>query len=95
MMHQTWVEISDWITYMSKVYGGTVTDIEGRTWDWGQALCRVIYGVNWNTDPEFERDNMKAPEEPAPTMAINLVKKWNTGEWPKEIVEPEKVNEAP
>jgi hypothetical protein len=51
--------ILDWIERMTKKTGsGTVYDKYGPPLDWGQALARECYGLDWNrTVPESPTDN--------------------------------------
>ena len=45
--------VINWTSRMAEKYGGIVyekatKEMVGRSWDWGQALCRECYGLNWN-----------------------------------------------
>jgi hypothetical protein len=88
ILHETWREIVDWTGRMSAKYGGTVHDKNGQWWDWGQALCRDVYGADWMNDPDFQRVNEIPPEEPAPPEALDAMRRWEAGTvpgWVKEI----------
>ena len=37
----------DWIYKMADKYGGICYEKNGKSWDWGQALCRLCYGADW------------------------------------------------
>jgi len=41
------VSIIEWAKRMTKLYGETITDKSGKTYDWGQALCREQFGIDW------------------------------------------------
>jgi len=45
--------VINWIFRMTQKYGATVLDKNGKTWDWGQALCRECYGEDWNDNPNL------------------------------------------
>jgi len=68
-------------------YGGVVTDTDGKRWDWGQAICRVLYGPRWSSHPEFLRVDDIDISEPAPQEAIELIEAWENGDWPECIME--------
>lgn len=40
-------------------HGGVLTDKQGNKWDAGQAICRHLYGVDWNDSEEFKEANAK------------------------------------
>ena len=64
------------LTELSKKYGGIVYDKRGKVWDWGQALCREIYGYDWMHSEQFQEDD-KLPDVPLilVTVAENILKK--------------------
>lgn len=72
------VFISRWIDRMTERYGSSVHDQSGDVWDWGQALCRECYGLNWSdVIPENPTDN-----------DVGIAKEWEQGghpTWVKEI----------
>lgn len=64
------------INALAKKYGGSVYDQEaGTSWDWGQAVCRSLYGINWGNHPAYRAAN-EMPEGQIPLEAIALAKKW-------------------
>ena len=72
---------------MAKKYGGTVYDVEGKSWDWGQALCRETYGVDWMQDPEFNyNEETITPEMPAPERLYQNAKLWEFGNHPSWVI---------
>ena len=79
--------VCDWISRMAHKYNGIVYEKEteekvGKQWDWGQALCREIYGPGWNDDPQFKEDG----ENGAPFMEHVIVAiRWENGEWPEWV----------
>lgn len=64
--------VLNWMGRMARRYGGTVHDKSGKTWDWGQALCRECYGENWNNI---------VPETPS-WEDIDRARRWEKGELP-------------
>jgi hypothetical protein len=76
-LHKTWQELVDWTGVMANKYGGIV--IEKHTFkqlDWGQALCRDLYGKNWHIDPDFLEVSSYPPEEPAPQYVLDRAREW-------------------
>jgi len=67
--------VLDWTERMAKKYGGTVYEKNGKTWDWGQALCRECYGVDWMN---------KVPETPT-WEDVARAKKWEEDEIPSWV----------
>jgi len=68
-----------WIQRMTRAYGGTVRDREGGPWygwDWGQALCRAQYGLDWNEIVGEQR--IVSPDE----ESVRIARAWEAGEWP-------------
>jgi len=62
------------VTYMQERYGPSCRDREtGKIMDWGQALARECYGVNWN---DVMPDS--APSEDDAQRA----EAWMRGNWP-------------
>lgn len=89
-LHHTWREISHWTGLMAKLHGGTVHDTQKhKIWDWGQALCRELYGFDWMNSEEFKRVNDIPSEEPAPANIIQAARKWQERDgWPKWVAHP-------
>lgn len=80
-MHESWRQLCDWISRMSVKHGGTVYDLEtGKDLDWGQALCREVYGVDWMNNPD-----KKAADESdtCPPEVLDAATSWENGKWPK------------
>ena len=76
-----------WISRMTKKYGGTVIDKEtGKTWDWGQALCRECYGIDWNNIIAEQGIETPTWED------IARAKRWEEGEVPKWFGNKPKTN---
>ncbi|RPI49301.1 MAG: hypothetical protein EHM49_10120 [Deltaproteobacteria bacterium] len=67
--------VIDWIYRMSKAYGGIVHSKEGKTYDWGQALCRECYGSDWIK---------LVGENPTPSDVIRA-QEWEAGNWPEWV----------
>lgn len=64
--------VIDWIDAMTREFGPMVYG-HGRSWDWGQALCVELYGLDSATWPN-------APDREAIDRAIA----WQEGEdWPR------------
>ena len=55
--HKYWILLGNWISIMGVKHGGLVRTVDGESLDWGQALCRFVYGKDWKTDPDYLRDN--------------------------------------
>lgn len=65
--------ICDWIDRMTQRYGGVVIDkTTGQRLDWGQALARECYGVDWDE---------VTPDVPTEDD-IRVAMQWERGEWP-------------
>ena len=73
--------VVEWTSRMARRYGGIVYDDEtGRQWDWGQALCREVYGPDWMNSPEFK----KMDEAGGPFAAdVKAAEAWEAGAWPE------------
>lgn len=70
-VHESWIWLGNWIQIMAAKNGGIVTDKEtGRVMDWGQALCRDLYGTDWMNSEEFEADNSIDSGQPVPDHII-------------------------
>ena len=76
-----WNDLVKWGHRIGKRYDGVIYDnVTERYWDWGQALCRELYGVDWMTHPEFlAADNEMYP----PTEAVERALSWEAGNWPE------------
>jgi len=64
-----------WIQRMGGRFGGSVFDREGGPsygWDWGQALCRERYGLDWNSQVH------ETPDE----EDVRIAQEWEAGKWP-------------
>jgi hypothetical protein len=86
MRHQSWDTLTNLVSGLAHKYGGTVHDKEThKTWDWGQAITREMYGVNWMDDPEYKRVSQLVDTEPAPEEAIEIGKRWMNGNFPEWI----------
>ena len=70
------VWVSDWISRMAEKYGGAVYDTNGKTWDWGQALCRECYGEDWND--VIAELGIETPSR----EDIDRERRWEAGELP-------------
>ena len=82
-MHKTWQTLISFTSAMANNYGGVVVEKEtGKRMDWGQALCREVYGPGWNEDPKFLEENEIPNTEPAPAKSVAVAKSWAGGEWP-------------
>jgi len=62
-----------WTERMTKKYGGTVYEKNGKRWDWGQALARECYGEDWMS---------VVPETPT-WEDIARADRWEKGEIPE------------
>ena len=65
--------IIDWIHRMCEKYGGIVYDNDGPTLDWGQAICRGRYGLEWSgilSEKQIDRPDIEA---------ILLAREWEKG----------------
>ena len=58
---------------MATKHGGTVVDKSGQQWDWGQALCRQLYGTDWMNDEEFHRSG---DLDVAPQYVLDECERW-------------------
>ena len=71
--------VIDWIDRMATRYGGIVYDLElGRSWDWGQALCRQVYGPDWMHNSEYLANGDDPSYE-----AVEAAREWEAGSWPE------------
>lgn len=76
--HATWRYVEKWAVAMKKKHGGRVW--EGGEWmDWGQALCRELYGPEWTTSGQLKILNSMSKSEPLPKDIIALCNKWQEG----------------
>lgn len=66
-----------WINRMTKRYGPIVRDKEGPNLDWGQALCRQVYGLDWNR---------LIGDIDGPTLDdVHAAQEWEAGEIPEWV----------
>jgi hypothetical protein len=88
LMTYYWNDLNEWGRRMAKTNDGIVYDnVLDRNWDWGQALCRELYGTDWQTHPEFlAADEALYP----PKEAIERALAWENGEWPDWVEIPER-----
>jgi len=77
-----WEYINTWVRAMSQEFGGIVYDKEdgNRRLDWGQALCRQVFGIDWMNNPAW-RDADNSPT--VPLEVWKAAKKWRHGDWPE------------
>lgn len=69
--------VCNWINRMAGRFGGTVVERgTGKTWDWGQALCREQFGPNWVD--ELRRRHLEDADE----TSVEIARRWEGGEWP-------------
>jgi hypothetical protein len=74
--------VLDWISRMTDKFGGTCREKEtsetvGKSWDWGQALCRLCYGEDWNN--YISEQNIETPS----WEDIEKAKEWEAGKNPE------------
>ena len=85
-LHPSWTWLIDWLRRMSKRFTpvtGAVVDLEtGKRWDWGQAICRDVYGADWCDSPEFKAADQPGPGDPCPDALLDAARRWEAGEWP-------------
>jgi len=71
------------IDTLSLSHGGTVHDHEGGDWDWGQAVCRELYGHDWMSSPKFHDHEMRHEEDGNVDFdAVKVVRAWLAGDFP-------------
>jgi hypothetical protein len=85
MRHSTWQYLIDWISRMANKYDGIVYDHNGKRWDWGQAICREMYGEDWMHHEEFERIDNLEDTKPVPDEVIGRAIEWENGKWPEWV----------
>jgi len=69
---------------MAQLYGGIVW--EGNEFmDWGQAICREMYGPAWMNSNEYRTVNELEETDPVPDEVIERCKRWEAGEWPEWV----------
>lgn len=89
MRHFTWDTLTNLVSKLSHKYGGTVVDSEiNKSWDWGQAITREMYGTDWMNDPEFKRVSQLEDSEPAPEKALKIARQWLRGDLPSWMLSP-------
>ena len=85
MRHQTWEWLINWTGRMAQKYGGTVWEKSGKWWDWGQAICREMYGLHWNESEGFKIVSNQDDSAPVPLEVIKRAEEWEKGEWPNWV----------
>ena len=71
---------------MAQKYGGTVYEKDSsKTWDWGQALCRELYGSDWMNNPDYKEENVREDSEPCNPETLAKAKSWEAGEIPEWV----------
>jgi len=78
-LHPNTMWVIEWIERMAMQHGGTVYEVDGPSWDWGQALCREQYGPSWSKDG--------VPADPT-DADVARAKRWEDGEWPEWAEKP-------
>ena len=71
--HHNTMWLIEWIERMSGKYSGIVHGADGRTYDWGQALAREMYGQNWAV--------LDIPDDPSDADVRRAIQ-WERGDWP-------------
>lgn len=81
-----WSDLNKGLNRLANKHAGVVYDNEiERSWDWGQALCRGLYGVDWMNHPSFiEADDAHYP----PVEAFEILKGWESGQFPEWLEIP-------
>lgn len=83
MRHWTWDFVLDWTTRIGRRFGNTVVETQtGKRMDWGQALCREMYGVDWSNSPEWMTENNKDDSEAFDMSAVDRARSWEAGNHP-------------
>jgi hypothetical protein len=70
------MEIFEWVKRMTEKHGPTVRCKTGKTYDWGQALCREQFGELWRNYMLF--NNISIPTRKDLERAIE----WEEGNIP-------------
>jgi hypothetical protein len=73
---QVVVSVLEWAKRMSKNYGNTVLDKNNKQYDWGQALCRERFGINWES--HMRTNNIAIPTQ----EDLNRALEWEDGNAP-------------
>lgn len=76
-----WEWLANWTRRMANKFGGSVFDIEtGKAWDWGQAICREVYGPEWANSEQFQiaDESGIVPEE-----ITHAALAWENDNWPE------------
>jgi len=71
--------IFEWVKRMTEKFGPTVHSKSGERFDWGQALCREQFGINWMQD--MQTMNIYMPTKKDLDRAIE----WENGDVPEWI----------
>jgi len=78
-----WNWLVDWIKRMADSFGGSVYDTEtGKTWDWGQAICREVYGPNWMHEADYLAVDIEDTDS-VPDDIVSAALAWERGNWPE------------
>lgn len=77
-------KVLEWVNRMNEMYGPTVQDQKGVEYDWAQALCREVYGVDW-VDYISENDIIGPTQD-----VLNRALKWEEGDVPSWVLYQDK-----
>ena len=79
-MMKYWSDLTKGLNRLAYRHDGVVYDNElDRSWDWGQALCRGLYGTDWMNHLDFkEADEAQYP----PKEAFDMLREWEQGNFP-------------
>lgn len=75
-MHYTWDELIDIINALARKHGGTAYRDDGRSMDWGQAICYGFYGPDWSNDARFIKDNQLPGSIPVRREVMTMAQRW-------------------
>lgn len=79
----SWKWLIDWTIRMAKKYPGWSYPSENAI-EFGQGICREMYGKDWMNHPKFRTENDKDPEtEDVDPSVIDRAKRWEAGEIPE------------
>ena len=71
--------IMEWVNRMTKQHGVALYDEEGTEYNWGTALCRELYGKDWQ-DYMYKND-ITCPD----ADAVSKAEIWENGDLPDWI----------
>jgi len=80
-------DIMEWVNRMTQKHGVCLYDELGTKYNWGTALCKELYGDNWQE--YMKKNGIACPNADAVAMA----EVWESGELPSWIKLPEDENE--